>query len=112
MIDRRVFELITSGTPEALTKAVALLRQAEDVGAATPETAAPENFLLCSEKSLEAIGTTEHDAAKVDAALLIQARQCVEHYMRSRPARSGWPSGQLASSHAQLIAWYCASAPW
>ena len=31
---------------------------------------------------------------------------------RSRPARSGWPSGQRSSSHAQLIAWYSGSVPW
>ena len=87
-LDRRVADLLGVGSPEALTSAVALLRTAEDVGCATPETAAPENFLLCAEGSLGAIGTTQHDTAKVDTALVRQARECVEHYLGVFPARN------------------------
>ena len=50
-LDRRVQELRAVGTPEALTLAVTLLRKAEDVGSATAETSAPENFLCCAEGS-------------------------------------------------------------
>ena len=81
-LDRRVGQLIEAGTPEALTSAVALLRKSEDVGCATPETAAPENFLLVAEGSLEAHAQSGGDA------MLKQARDCVEHFMRSRPAKS------------------------
>jgi hypothetical protein len=79
MLDRRVALLTAEGSPEGLTGAVALLRQAEDVGCAAPETAAPESFLLAAERSLD---------AEVSEEMLRQARACVEHFMRSRPARN------------------------
>lgn len=78
MIDRRVTALLEAGTADSLTSAVALLRKSEDVGAVSPETAAPENFLLAAEGSLEVGGEV----------MLKQARECVEHFMRSRPARN------------------------
>ena len=76
--------LLESGTAEALTSAVALLRKSEDVGAATPETMAPENFLLAAEGSLEAHASSTSGSD----AMLKQARECVEHFMRSRPAKT------------------------
>ena len=79
MLHRRVSQLIASGD---LVAAVALLRTAEDVGAAVPETSAPENFLLCSELSLEAM-SKENDGdgssgsdAKYKESMLQQAREC------------------------------------
>ena len=102
-LDRRVSQLVEAGTPEALTSAVALLRKSEDVGCATPETAAPENFLQVAEGSLEA------HAQVGGEAMLKQARECVEHFMRSRPAKSQFLSrayfalGRVQASEAAQI---------
>ena len=66
---------------EQLVAAVALLRAVEAGGSAKPETAAPENFLLCSEVALtlDVVGKP---------AVLELARSCVEHFLRSRPPRT------------------------
>ena len=89
MLDRRIGNLLSgNATPDSITQAITLLKTGEDFGTLTPMNSAPENMLIAAEKSLEAIGTTEHDAAKVDAMLLKQARDCVEHFLCSRPARN------------------------
>ena len=109
MLDRRIGNLLSgNATPDSITQAITLLKTGEDFGTLTPMNSAPENMLIAAEKSLEAIGTTEHDAAKVDAMLLKQARDCVEHFLCSRPARNQflvrayYALGRVQSAEAEI----------